>query len=52
MASAASFGAVFLLLLPIPFAWALFDRDRRALYDVLAGTRLVVDDDPIPRSRV
>jgi len=31
-----------LLLLALPFGWTLFDRDRRALYDVLAGTRLVV----------
>ena len=28
------------LLLLAPFAWTLFDRDRRAIYDVLAGTRL------------
>lgn len=48
VAAAASFGAVFLLLLPVPFAWALFDRRRRALYDVLAGTRLVVDEPPAP----
>jgi uncharacterized RDD family membrane protein YckC len=32
-------GALYLLLLA-PFAWSLVDRDRRALYDVLAGTRL------------
>lgn len=32
-------GALYLLLL-LPPAWSLFDRDRRALYDVLAGTRL------------
>jgi len=25
----------------LPFGWTLFDRDRRALYDVIAGTRLV-----------
>jgi len=49
MAAAASFGAIFLLLLPISFAWALFDGDRRALYDVLAGTRLVIDDEPTQR---
>jgi uncharacterized RDD family membrane protein YckC len=49
VAGAASFGAVFLLLLPLPFAWALFDGQRRALYDVLAGTRLVVDDAAPPR---
>lgn len=29
------------LLVLLPFAWTLFDRDRRALYDVIAGTRLV-----------
>ena len=29
------------LLVFLPFAWALFDPQRRALYDVLAGTRLV-----------
>jgi len=29
------------LLVLLPFAWALFDRDRRALYDLIAGTRLV-----------
>ncbi len=32
--------ALYLLLL-VPYAWCFFDRDRRALYDVLAGTRLV-----------
>jgi len=32
-----------LWLLPIPFGWALFDPSRSALYDRLAGTRLVVD---------
>ena len=31
--------AAFLILLP--FAWTLFDADRQALYDRLAGTRLV-----------
>lgn len=29
------------LLAVLPFAWALFDPHRRALYDVIAGTRLV-----------
>ncbi len=39
------------LLVLVPFAWALFDRDRRALYDVLAGTRLVkLAPDPALRS--
>ncbi|MCO5106619.1 MAG: RDD family protein [Burkholderiaceae bacterium] len=28
------------LLIFAPYAWTLVDRDRRALYDVLAGTRL------------
>lgn len=32
-------GALYALLV-VPFAWTLVDRDRRALYDVLAGTRL------------
>lgn len=32
-------GALYALLL-LPPAWTLVDRDRRALYDVLAGTRL------------
>lgn len=34
-------GWLFLLVL-LPFAWTLVDRDRRALYDVIAGTRLVM----------
>jgi uncharacterized RDD family membrane protein YckC len=34
------------LLLPVPFLWTLLDPDRRALYDVLAGTRLVVSEAP------
>jgi uncharacterized RDD family membrane protein YckC len=34
----------FALLLPVPFFWALFDRQRRALYDIVAGTRLVIRD--------
>ncbi len=29
-------------LIVLPYAWTLLDRERRALYDVLAGTRLVV----------
>jgi uncharacterized RDD family membrane protein YckC len=36
------------LLLPIPFLWSLIDRERRALYDVVAGTRLVVHEPPKP----
>lgn len=30
------------LLLVMPFAWTLADRDHRALYDVVCGTRLVM----------
>ena len=33
---------VLLLLLPAPFIWSFFHKDRQALYDVIAGTRLVV----------
>lgn len=41
-AAAGSFvhGALWLLILA-PFLWVLVDRDHRALYDVVAGTRLV-----------
>lgn len=38
------FGPAWLLLLPVPFFAALLDRDRRTLYDRVAGTRLVVDE--------
>ena len=31
------------LTLLLPLAWTLIDRDRRALYDVACGTRLVLD---------
>jgi len=41
-------GPAWLVLAPIPFLWALFDRERRALYDRLAGTRLVIDADARP----
>jgi uncharacterized RDD family membrane protein YckC len=34
------FGILFLL----PIAWTLVDKDKRALYDVLSGTRLVVKE--------
>jgi uncharacterized RDD family membrane protein YckC len=34
------FGIFFLL----PIAWTLIDKDKRALYDVLSGTRLVVKE--------
>lgn len=39
-------GPAGLLLFPVPIAWAAFDPQRRALYDVVAGTRLVVDPGP------
>jgi uncharacterized RDD family membrane protein YckC len=35
-----AFGLLFLL----PIAWTLIDKDKRALYDVLSGTRLVVKE--------
>lgn len=31
-------------LAAVPWLWSFFDRDRRALYDVLSGTRLAVTD--------
>lgn len=38
-------------LLAVPYLWSFFDRDRRALYDVLVGTRLAhVDPAPALRS--
>ncbi len=36
------YGCAALLLLP--FFWSIFDRQQRALYDVLAGTRLILSD--------
>lgn len=39
---------LWLLLLPVPFFSALFDGQRRTLYDRLAGTRLVIDTRPQP----
>lgn len=33
-------GALYLLIF-VPYLWTLFDSDRRALHDVIAGTRLV-----------
>lgn len=33
--------AWWLLLWPVPFGWCLFNRDRRTLYDLAAGTMLV-----------
>jgi uncharacterized RDD family membrane protein YckC len=35
-----AFGLLFLL----PIAWTVIDKDKRALYDVLSGTRLVVKE--------
>jgi len=34
------------LLVFLPFAWTLADRDRRALYDLVCGTRLVYEAPP------
>jgi uncharacterized RDD family membrane protein YckC len=36
-----------LLLLVVPFFWAAIDKQNRALYDIAAGTRMVLSD---PRS--
>lgn len=42
--------AAYMLLL-VPYLWTLVDRDRRALHDVIAGTRLAhVDPNPALRS--
>lgn len=39
------------VLLVVPYLWALFDRDRRALHDVIADTRLAhVEPSPALRS--
>lgn len=35
--------AWFYLLTLLPYAWVLLDRDRRALYDLVSGTRLVTE---------
>jgi len=43
LAMAARWHPAFVLLILVPFTWALFDRRRRTLYDLLAGTRLVRD---------
>lgn len=42
IAAAALLHPVFVVLIVVPFAWTLADRDHRALYDVLSGTRLVI----------
>src|SRR5690606_26740499 len=40
------------LVLFVPYAWCFFDAERRALYDVLAGTRLVyLPVAPAPRRK-
>lgn len=42
---------VLFVLLPVPWLWTLVDRDRRALHDILTGTRLVhLDPHPALRS--
>jgi uncharacterized RDD family membrane protein YckC len=33
-----------LALLPLPFLWAAFNARRSALYDLIAGTKLILDD--------
>jgi uncharacterized RDD family membrane protein YckC len=35
---------IFALLFLLPIAWTVIDKDKRALYDVIAGTRLVVKE--------
>jgi uncharacterized RDD family membrane protein YckC len=35
---------VFAVLFLLPIAWTVIDKDKRALYDVIAGTRLVVKE--------
>lgn len=40
-------GIGWLLLLPLPFLFGLFDREHRTLYDRVAGTRLVIDTRPV-----
>ena len=48
LAAASRGGPAWLLLLPLPFLWGLKDAQHRTLYDVGAGTRLVVDTRPRP----
>lgn len=45
MATAAWVHAGGVLLLVVPYAWSFIDRRHRALYDVLSGTRLIVQRD-------
>jgi uncharacterized RDD family membrane protein YckC len=47
-AAASAGGPAWLLLLPVPYFWAAFDRQRRTLYDRLSGTRLVVEPGTTP----
>jgi uncharacterized RDD family membrane protein YckC len=42
---------VFALLFLVPIVWTLFDKDKRALYDVIAGTRLIVKEVPAAQKR-
>ena len=42
LAGAQLLNSALILLAAAPAAWALFDPQRRALYDLAAGTRLVV----------
>ena len=42
LAAAASLGGAWALAALVPLGWVFFDRDRRALYDVICRTRLVV----------
>jgi uncharacterized RDD family membrane protein YckC len=46
---AARFHPALLAVALVPLAWCLIDPDRQALYDRLAGTRLVVSD-PKPKA--
>jgi len=47
---AQAIGVAGLLLLPVPFGLALVLRSRDTLYDLVAGTRLIIDD-PRPPAR-
>jgi uncharacterized RDD family membrane protein YckC len=40
---AAGVHAAAIVLLAVPFGWALIDRRRRTLYDLASGTRLVFE---------
>jgi uncharacterized RDD family membrane protein YckC len=45
LAAAALVDPWFAVLALVPPGWSLFDRDRRALYDVACGTRLAISRD-------